>query len=145
MQNISDHTLRQLDALNNWLGDIYGEGTHFSTLLINAGFSNAEIEQIKLEHLNEFLHAVIDLLAGYRDLRNEHFDNLMVQHYGLSDGKPQDIYSIGANVGVCGERIRQLIKQRLVLFQDPERQEKFQEAFTMIGRRLLDNKSTSQA
>lgn len=137
MSNLSHNTLQQLDAFNSWLGDVYGEGTHFNPLLIDSGFSDAEIEQIKLKHLDEFLQAVIDLLAGYRDLRNEHFDNLMVQHYGLTDGKPQAFATIGSSVGVSPERIRQLVNKRLVLFYDPERQTELREAFTVICRRLL--------
>ena len=54
MPNLSDNTLHQLDALNNWLGDVYGEGAGFGTLLLDTGFSEAEIEQIKREHLSEF-------------------------------------------------------------------------------------------
>lgn len=145
MTNMSDQTLRQLDALNSWLSDVYGEETGFSTLLIAAGFSEAEIERIKRGYLSEFLQAVIDLLAGYRDLRSEHFDILMVQHYGLIDGKPQDLYQMGSSRGVCGERMRQLVNKRLILFQDSGRQAKFREDFAAIGRRLLGNERGSQA
>ena len=38
MPNISDNTLHQFDALNHWLGDVYGEGAGFGTLLLDAGF-----------------------------------------------------------------------------------------------------------
>lgn len=144
MPSINDNTLWQLDALNNWLGDVYGEGKNFRTLLIDAGFSETEIEQIKLEHLPAFLQAVIDLLASYRDLRHEDFDRLMVQHYGLVDGEPQNFHTIGHSMGVSGTRIRQLVDKRMVLFHDPRRQAKFQHDFAAIGRRLLDNESSSQ-
>jgi len=144
MPNISDNTLHQLDALNNWLGAVYGEGTAFGTLLLDAGFSEAEIEQIKREHLSEFLQAVIDLMAGYIDLSSEGRNRLMVQHYGLIDGKPLALHAIGDSVGVNEERIRQLVNKRLDLYRDPKRQAKFQYDFAAIGRRLLDNESSSQ-
>ena len=144
MPNISDNTLHQLDALNNWLGDVYGEGTRFNTLLLDAGFSEAEIEQIKREHLSEFLQAVIDVMAGYTDLSSEECNRLMLQHYGLIDGKPLDFYAIGHSVGVSGERIRQLVNKRLGLYRDPKRQAKFRYDFAAIGRRLLANESSSQ-
>jgi DNA-directed RNA polymerase sigma subunit (sigma70/sigma32) len=144
MPNISDNTLQQLDALNNWLGDVYGEGTHFSTLLRDAGFNEAEIEQIKRKHLSEFLQAVIDLLASYNDFSNDARYQVMLQHYGLVDGKPLDFWVIGHSYGVAGERIRQLVNRRLDLYRDPKRQAEFRHDFGAIGRRLLDNESSSQ-
>jgi DNA-directed RNA polymerase sigma subunit (sigma70/sigma32) len=144
MPNISDNTLHQLDALNNWLAAVYGEGTAFGTLLLDAGFSEAEIEHIKREHLSEFLQAVIDLLASYNDFSNDARYKVMLQHYGLIDGKPLDFWVIGHSYGVAGERIRQLVNRRLDLYRDPKRQAKFQYDFAAIGRRLLDNESSSQ-
>jgi hypothetical protein len=145
MPNISDNNLQQLDALNNWLGDVYGKGTLFSTLLLEAGFSESEIEQIKQEHLSEFLQAVRDLLASYTDLSSEGRNQLMIQHYGLVDGKSVDFHTIGNSVGVCRERIRQLVTRRLNLYRDPKRQAKFQYDFAAIGRQLLNNQSSSKS
>jgi hypothetical protein len=144
MPNITDDTLHQFDALNNWLGDVYGEGKGFSTLLLDAGFSEAEIELIKREHLSEFLQAVIDLLASYNDFSNDARYQVMLQHYGLIDGKPLDFWVIGHSYGVAGERIRQLVNRRLELYRDPKRQAEFQHDFTAIGQRLLDYESGSQ-
>lgn len=144
MPTISDNTLRQLDALNNWLGDVYSEETSFGTLLLDAEFSEAEIEQIKQKYLSEFLQAVVDLMAGYTDMPDARGHPLMVQHYGLIDGKPQDFYVIGHSVGVAGERIRQLVTRRLNVYRDPKRQAKFRDDFAAIGRRLLNNESSSQ-
>ncbi len=139
MPNISDNTPHQLDALNNWLGDVYGEGTNFGTLLLDSGFSEAEIEQIKREHLSELLQAVIDLMASYTDLSRERSTMLMVQHYGLIDGKPVALEELGHSAGVARERIRQLVTKRLNLYRDPKRQAIFQQDFAAIGRRLLGN------
>jgi hypothetical protein len=144
MPNVSDNTFHQFDALNHWLSDVYGEGTGFDSLLLQAGFSEAEIEQIKREHLSEFLQAVIDLLASYNDFSNGARYQVMLQHYGLIDGKPLDFWVIGHSYGVAGERIRQLVNRRLGLYRDPKRQAKFQSDFAAIGRRLLDNEGGSQ-
>lgn len=144
MPNTSDQTLCQLDALNNWLGDVYGEETHFSTLLIDAGFNNAEIEQINRVHLSEFLQMVLSLLDSYPDLSNEGLNRLMVQHYGLIDGRPQNFYIMSASLGVGGERVRQLVNKRLSLYRDPTRQAKLRDDFAAIGRRLLNTESLSK-
>lgn len=137
MPQISNNSLRQLDALNSWLGDVYGEETSFSTLLIDSGFSEEEIEQIKQKHLSEFLQAVIGLMDCSTDQRKL----IMVQHYGLINGKPQGFYALGHSAGVCGERIRQLVTRRLDVYRDPKQREIFQNDFAMIGRQLLDNES----
>ena len=36
MDNINDSTLQQLDALNNWLANVYGTDTSLSSLLADA-------------------------------------------------------------------------------------------------------------
>ncbi len=137
MPDSTDNTLAQFDALNHWLDDVYGEGTGFSTLLLDAGLSEAEIDQLKQEHLSEFLQAVLDLLVSYNDFSNGERYKVMLWHYGLVDGKPLDFYVIGHNVGVAGERIRQLVNRRLDLYRTPERQAQFRSDFAAIGRRLL--------
>jgi DNA-directed RNA polymerase sigma subunit (sigma70/sigma32) len=144
MLNINDNTLRQFDAFNSWLGDVYGKGTSFSTLLINTGFCEAEIEYIKREHLSEFLQAIMNLMASYTDLPNDQRNMLMLLHYGLIDGKPQTLEALGARAGVCRERIRQLVNKRLELYRHPERRAKFQNDFATIGRRLLNDENRSQ-
>ena len=141
MTKISENLLRQLDALNHWLGDVYGEETNFSRLLIDSGFSEAEIEQIKQKYLHEFLLAVINLMDCSTDQRKM----IMVQHYGLIDGKPQGFYALGNSAGVCGERIRQLVTRRLNVYRDPKRQETFQNDFASIGRQLLNNEGNNQS
>jgi DNA-directed RNA polymerase sigma subunit (sigma70/sigma32) len=137
MHKLSDNTLRQMDAFNKWLNDIYDEETSFSTLLTHIGFSEAEIEELKQERLSEFLQAVLDLLAGYTDLSSPGRNILMVLHYGLIDGKPNSFATIGGTVGVSPERIRQLVNKRMNLYCDPKRQAKFQNDFAAIGWRLL--------
>lgn len=144
MANVTEQTLRQFDALNNWLVDVYGEGTGFTTLLLDADFSHAETELIKREHLSEFLQAVIKLLASYSDFSNDPRYGVMLMHYGLIDGEPRDFREIGNTYGVAGERIRQLSNRRLDLYRDPGRQAQFRHDFAAIGRRILDNESRSQ-
>ena len=145
MPSITEGTLRQIDALNNWLGDVFGEETDFSTILINAGFIDSEIERLKQAYLSDFLQAVQNLLDGYTntsiEVRNQ---KVMVQHYGLVDGSPQNFYIIGNSVGVCGERIRQLVTMRLNFYRDPIQQAKFTDDLISIGRRILDNEGNNQ-
>jgi hypothetical protein len=128
----------RLDALNAWLGDVYGERIQLDTLLIKGGLSESEIEQIKQQHLNTFLQEVLDLLETASSSLIRHRNHfVMVSHYGLADGDPKGFYVIGSQVGVCGERIRQLITQLMMLYRTPERQEQLQTDLATIARRLL--------
>lgn len=139
MSIVNENALHQLQALNHWLGDVFGTETKFSTLLTDAGLSKAEIEHIKQNHLSEFLLSVIELLESYMELTNDQRYKVMLWHYGLSDDKPQDYYAIGSLVGVCGERIRQLVNRRLDWHRDPQRQAQFKRDFAQIARLFLDN------
>jgi DNA-directed RNA polymerase sigma subunit (sigma70/sigma32) len=145
MDNISDDMLRRLDAFNAWLKDVYNKKTSFSALLIDAGFSEAQIEQLIHEHLSEFLKAILDLMDGYATAHHKERNNVViVKHYGLADGKPQDFYAIAPNFGVCGERIRQLTMMGLNLYRAPTWRAKYQDDITAIARRLLADKSSNQ-
>ena len=145
MHDISDETIRRLDAFNAWLKDVYNKKTSFNTLLIDAGFSEAQIEQLTHEHLSEFLQAILDLMDGYATQDSKQRDTIvMVQHYGLTDGKPQDFYAMAPNFGVCGSRMRQLTMMGLKLYRDPRWGAKYQNDIAFIARRLLGNESNNR-
>ena len=130
----------RLAAFNKWLNDVYDEEMNFNTLLVETGFSEVEIEYLKREYLSEFFQELLHLIASYPDLAHEERNSLMLIHYGLIDGKPQALATIGASVGVSPERIRQLVNKRMDLYRDPKRKAKFQSDFASIGRRLLNGK-----
>ncbi|MEM9952872.1 MAG: hypothetical protein AAF846_14790 [Chloroflexota bacterium] len=139
MPTINDNqTLRQLDAFNNWLNDTHGSGTNLDTLLYDIDFSDKEIDHLKQRHLSEILQSILNLLDSYPDLRYE-LNAIMVQHYGLRDGIPQDFYAIAPQYGVCGERIKQLVHMRLVLYREPLRQLQFKNDLAEILSALLRN------
>jgi DNA-directed RNA polymerase sigma subunit (sigma70/sigma32) len=139
MTTINSDTLRQLEAFNSWLLDVYGEETSFNSLLVGTGFSKVEIEQIKQKYLKEFLQAVMKLLVDNSNPIEVRGNRLIGLYYGLNDGNPQTIYTIGTSVGVSPTRIRQLLNKALALYRDPERLSKFQDDFALIGQQLLDN------
>jgi len=143
MYDISDDTRYQFDALNDWLGDVYGAGARFTTLLIYTGFNWAEVEQLKCEHLNDFLQGVLILIDTRAEKPRE--IHVMMQHYGLADGKPQNFYEMGQSYGVCGERMRQLTNQGLHLYHNVHWQAQFHDGFAAIARRLLEKDSSNQA
>jgi DNA-directed RNA polymerase sigma subunit (sigma70/sigma32) len=138
MGTASDDALRQLNAINEWLGDVYGEGTRLSTLLGEASLSTSDAEEIKADHLASFLQAVVNLIVdttGNHD--GERRNNVMVRHYGLLDGKPETLQSIGDSLELSRERIRQLIQKRIRLYKNAKRKEQFKTDVAAIARGLL--------
>jgi DNA-directed RNA polymerase sigma subunit (sigma70/sigma32) len=139
MGTASDDALRQLNALNEWLGDVYGEGTRLSALLNEAGISEAEAESIKVNHLASFLQAVVSLIVdttGNHD--GERRNDVMVRHYGLIAGKPETLQSIGDSLELSRERIRQLVQKRIRLYKNAKRKEQFKTDVAAIARGLLE-------
>lgn len=137
-KTVSDETLSQLDAINKWLGDVFEEGMRLSTLLSKAGLSEDESETIKTKHLASFIHAVVNLIVNnIANHDGERRNSVMVRHYGLLDGKPETLQSIGDSLELSRERIRQLVQKRIRLYSYPKRKEQFKADVTTIARELL--------
>lgn len=139
MGTVSDDALRQLNAINEWLADVYGEGTRLSVLLSEAGISETETETIKVKYLASFLQAVVSLIVdstGNHD--GERRNSVMVRHYGLLDGKPETLQSIGDSLELSRERIRQLVQKRIRLYKNTKRKEQFKTDVAAVARGLLD-------
>lgn len=136
-------TLRQLDALNIWLGDVFGEGTRFSGLLTETGFTDAEINTIKSNYLTDFIQGVVDLVANSNH-GSERRNRVMVRRYGLLDGNPETLQSIGTSMELSRERIRQLVQKHIRFYSSSKRQEQFKADITSIARRLLDGEEVAE-
>lgn len=140
MATVSDETLRQLNAINGWLGDVFGKDTRLSGLLNDAGLNEAEAEAIKTKHLARFLQAVVNLIAtNTANHDGERRNSVMVRHYGLIDGKPETLQSIGDSLELSRERIRQLVEKRIRLYSSAKRKEQFKADVATIARELLGN------
>jgi N-methylhydantoinase B/oxoprolinase/acetone carboxylase alpha subunit len=140
MEIVHNDTLRELDAINEWLGDVFGEGTRLSTLLNEAGLSEDEAQEIKTKHLASFIQAVVDLIVNNTANHDgERRNSIMVRHYGLLDGKPETLQSIGDSLELSRERIRQLVQKRVRLYSNTKRKEQFKADIASIARRLLDD------
>lgn len=138
MADFSSETLAQLYALNNWLGAVFGEGIRFSDLLIDTNFDETQIETLKQEHLTAFVQAVVDLIANHTANHDgERRNSVMVRYYGLLNGKPETLQSIGDNLNLSRERIRQLVQKRIRLYSVTKHKEQFRVDIASIAQRLL--------
>ena len=150
MTTISNDTLHQLNAINKWLGDVFGKDTRLSTLLNEAGLSQAEVETIKNKHLASYLQSIVDLIVNNTTNHDgERRNSVMVRHYGLLDGKPETLQSIGDSLELSRERIRQLVQKRIRLYSSTRRKKQFKADVVAIARDLLttsnvENERTSE-
>jgi DNA-directed RNA polymerase sigma subunit (sigma70/sigma32) len=140
MTAVSNKTLRQLDALNSWLKDVFGEDIRLSMLLTEAGLTEADSETVKSKHLAAFIQAVVNLIANNTANHDgERRNSVMVRHYGLLDGKPETLQSIGDTLELSRERIRQLVQKRVRLYSNAKHKEQFKADIAGIARWLLNN------
>lgn len=139
MPNISQNTLKLLIALNKWLSNVFGEDTLLSTLLIEADLSEIEIERIKTNHLHDFLIGVAEKIETTTDRHDGNRRNaVVVRYYGLKDGQKETLQSIGDSLGLSRERIRQLVKKRIRLYQGAKRKELFKADLAIIAHEILN-------
>lgn len=103
----------QLAGLDQLLGVIYGKETHWSDLLGELGFEQAQIEQIKDQHLEsvvgQFLEIVHKRLTS--DSGKDTYYQILSRRYGL-DGEPHEqLSAIAAKHGFSPEYMRQLFDE----------------------------------
>lgn len=138
MSTPTNTTLRQLNTLNQWLEDVFGEEIRLSHLLNQAGLTETEINDIKTKHLSDFIELVLNWIIN-NTIRHdgERRNNMMIRHYGLIDGNPETLQSIGENLGLSRERIRQLVKKRLQFYKNTKNKEIFKVEIASIAKSLL--------
>ncbi len=140
MPAVNPETLRLLNAINGWLGDVFGGGARLSDLLHKAGLNETEIEQIKADYLAIYIQSVLKLIAETTDKHDgERRNAVMMRYYGLMNGERESLQAIGESLQLSRERMRQLLKKRLQLYRHPKRKEKFLAELATLARRLLNN------
>jgi DNA-directed RNA polymerase sigma subunit (sigma70/sigma32) len=137
MPKISDKTAQKLLIITSWLNDVYAQDTNLDKLLMDAGFTAAEIKSLQQEHLREFLEAAMSLASTYNDLADLRRNQLMVRYHDLI-GTADSFAAIGSRVGVSPERIKQLLNKKPNLYPDPKRKSQFKTDFASIARGILD-------
>lgn len=136
---MGDDTLQQLNAINKWLDDVFGDGTRLSVLLREVGLSEGEIEHIKAYHLAGFLQAIVNQIVEMTEHHDgERRNSVMVRYYGLLNGKPETLHSIGDSLQLSRERIRQLIQKRIRLYRNAKRKVHLKMEIAALARRFLD-------
>jgi hypothetical protein len=140
METVDGKTLLQLNAINKWLGDVFGINSRLSMLLNEAGLSEVEIATIKIKFLERFINSMVDLIvdntAGHDGERS---NSVMVRRYGLLNGKPEKLQTIGNSLELSRERIRQLVQRRIRYYRNARRKEQFKNQLATIAREFLNS------
>jgi DNA-directed RNA polymerase sigma subunit (sigma70/sigma32) len=144
MPTAKSETLRQLDAINDWLQDIFGKGMRLSKLLAKAGLSESQIENIKTHHLTEFIQSVLNLIVELDESDESRQVPMMQRFYGLINGTPETLQTIGDSVGLSRERVRQLIKKPIQRYRHPKRKERLIAGLVKLAQDLLNNRNLNQ-
>lgn len=144
MAKITNDVLSQLNTLNEWLKDVFGEDTRLSTILSEGGISEADILLIKQQYLAEFLQQVVKCIVETVDKHDgERRNDVMVRHYGLLTGKPETLQAIADSLILSRERIRQLVKKRTQIYRYPKRKQQFRESIIAIGKTIIEKQNES--
>jgi hypothetical protein len=105
----------QLTGLNELLTAIYGSETRLSTLLLDLGFEQAQIEQLRDQHLetlvSTFLESIHKRLTS--DSGKDSYYQILSRHYGL-DGEPgESLDAIAVNRNIAREYLGRLFQEIL--------------------------------
>jgi DNA-directed RNA polymerase sigma subunit (sigma70/sigma32) len=131
-------TLAKLNALNDWLKDIYGCEVHLSDLLTKANISTENINKIKQEFLSDYLDSIFTFLQNINDGHDAMRRNdVMLRHYGLVTGEKETLQSIATEYKVTRERIRQLVEKRIQLFKNKKRKIEFEQEILRLADVIL--------
>jgi DNA-binding Lrp family transcriptional regulator len=103
----------RLAGLDELLGVIYGNDTHWSTVLTELGFERSQVEQLQNGHLdsviNQFLEVIHKRLTS--DAGKDTYYQILSRRYGL-DGEPrQQLSAIAEKHGYSPEYLRQLFEE----------------------------------
>jgi DNA-directed RNA polymerase sigma subunit (sigma70/sigma32) len=100
----------QAEGLNRFLTTIYGKETRLNTLLANLGFSSQQIEILLSQHVQQVVTSYIaflktQIVAG---LGSERLYKIVSRRFALDGELPQTLQSLGEELGISRERVRQL-------------------------------------
>jgi RNA polymerase primary sigma factor len=100
----------QVVGLNKLFAKIYGTEIRLSSLLLQLGFNNQQVEIIREQHLE---YVVISFITLFKERVLKRFDGerlyrIISRRFSL-DGEPSEtLQSLGVELGISKERVRQL-------------------------------------
>lgn len=103
----------QVTGLNRFLTEIYAADMRLSRLLMQLGFHQDEIDQLRHCHLGtvvtRYLLGLKERIVNGAD--GERRYQIIVRYHGLDGEVPETLEAIGKRLGISRERVRQLKKK----------------------------------
>ncbi|MHC5776841.1 sigma factor-like helix-turn-helix DNA-binding protein [Nostoc sp.] len=130
-------------ALNDLLTAIYGIETRLSDLLINIGFDKTQVECLRKHHLQQvvldFLENLKQKVMTFHD--GERAYKIISRYYGL-DGKAREtLQSLGEQLTISRERVRQLKEKTLKKCRNKSSRQFFETKLQQEATQLLSTLS----
>lgn len=110
--------LKKLTALNRWLAKVYRSETRLSEVLKLGGMAEDDIIEIKDNHMSTYVEAVLAYISANTEGRDGLRRNTaMVRHWGLQTGEHETLQSLGNELNLSRERVRQLVDRRVAFYR----------------------------
>ncbi len=116
-------TKQEIETLNRLFCKIFGENVRFSTILNDLGFNEQEVQTIR----DRFLRQIIDLFIFeiLQESLSTRTDgkrvwNILSSRYGLVGNHSKTLKSLGEELGISRERVRQLEEKAVRKLRSPK-------------------------
>jgi len=125
-EQLDQITLIGDDKLDKLLEDVYGKGLRVHDLLKRAGLKPTQVVAVLHEHGSEITYIVLEMFQEFLFARSggERLWYLINQRYGLHGEKPKTLESIGEEMGITRERVRELQNKALAKLRLPQRRKR---------------------
>ncbi len=133
----------QVEGINRFLTTIYGRETRLNILLANLGFSSQEIDILLSQYGKQL---VISYMAFLKEhiivgLGGERLYKIVSRRFALDGELPQTLQSLGEELGISRERVRQLEQKLLKRCRAKSKLEYWKAGLHDIASSLLNDSS----
>ncbi len=139
MEDLPPASAQRLSGINRLLQDIFGEPTpRLSDLLAEQGSQPADITILRTRELDAYLEALCQGLLGFvSEFVSSNRVVTLRRRYGLDGDPPDTLAAIGTELGLSGERIRQLQKNVVRRLKHPSRKPKLKAIVADVAQAVL--------
>lgn len=132
-------TAERLRGINRLLGTIFNESSpKLSELLKDQGFEPSEIGTLKTRLLDRYLEELTRTWIGFfEEVLPENHALVLRRRYGLDGEPPPTLQTIGEELRLSRERIRQLQKSAANRLRGRKRKDRLQTAVGDAARTVL--------
>ena len=131
---------QQVEGINLLLEQIYTPQTKISTILLDCGLTDSDIENIRKNHLQEIVDLALTIFQAFLFARRggERLWDILCDRYGLSGTEPMTLEKIAKEYDLSRERIRQLESQAIKKLSIHQRKTKLRDILHKEALALLD-------